>query len=223
MPPSCNNQQRRPANIIPHLLRCSEATLDCRSRGRLQLTYLDNTNAPCVQTLHLPEQTQAALAPLGAAVHRSAHLVQLYEDSDASLSHLDARQPLHHMYATKRIRVRWLAPPCAYTDNLVELSIRVPIVNIQPCAATKRYEACKNAAGSRQSKGSVRRADSLTGSHKRSADQLDPMLTPTDTSRQSTTGTTAFVCIIIFYRLSLTAGNSFVACSKGISFFKCTA
>jgi hypothetical protein len=77
MPPSCNNQQRHPANTTPHLLPCSEATLDCRSRGRLQLTAQTTQTRRAYKTLHLPEPTQAALASLGAAVHHSTHTVKL--------------------------------------------------------------------------------------------------------------------------------------------------
>jgi hypothetical protein len=65
VPPLCNNQQRQPANTTPHLLPCSEATLDCRSRRLLQLIFSDNAAAPCVQTLHLPEGTLVTLAPPG--------------------------------------------------------------------------------------------------------------------------------------------------------------
>jgi len=80
VPPSCNNQQRRPANITPHLLPCSEATFGVSLAEPVAAHLLDNTNAPRVQTLHLLERTQAALAPLGAAVHCSAHLIQPYEE-----------------------------------------------------------------------------------------------------------------------------------------------
>lgn len=172
VPPSCNNQQRRPANITPHLLPCSEATFGVSLAEPVAAHLPDNTNAPRVQTLYLLERTQAALTPLGAAVHCSAHLIQPIRKSDASLSYFKTRQPLHHVHVTEWIRIRWLAPPCAFTDDPAELSLRIPIVTTQPCAATKRDEASKNAARSRRLRGSVRRADSLTGSHKRSADQL---------------------------------------------------
>jgi hypothetical protein len=43
----------------------------------LQFIFPPTTNAPCVQTLHLPEHAHAALTPLGAAVHCPPHPVQL--------------------------------------------------------------------------------------------------------------------------------------------------
>lgn len=57
--------------------------------------------------------------------------------SDASLPHLNARHPLHHVHVTERIRTPWLAPLCAIT---VVRALRIDLSSSR-CASQSDYSA----------------------------------------------------------------------------------